>query len=65
MAALTEFGKQIKVALVEKGKTQKWLIEQVAEKTGLYFDRAYVYRISTGQNNNPKMVEAIREVLNL
>lgn len=62
---MTEFGKQIKIALVTQGKTQKWLIEEVHRRTGLYFDRSYIRRITHGQSNNPKIVNAIKEALGI
>lgn len=42
-----------------------WLIERVQEVTGLYFDRSYMYKIQTGQLSTPKIVQAIREILEL
>jgi hypothetical protein len=51
--------------LLQKGKTQKWLEEAVSEKTGLFVDNGYMYKILTGQRNAPKIVEAICEILNI
>lgn len=64
-AVLTPFGKEIKKRLVDIGRTQAWLIEQVRGVTGLYFDRSYMYKIQTGQLSTPKIVRAIREILDL
>lgn len=64
-AALTPFGKSIKKRLVDMNHTQAWLIEQVAGSTGLYFDRSYMYKIQTGQLATPKIVQAIRDILDL
>lgn len=61
----TAFGKEIKKRLVDMGRTQAWLIERVQEVTGLYFDRSYMYKIQTGQLSTPKIVQAIREILEL
>jgi hypothetical protein len=47
------------------GKEQKWLEEAVSEKTGLFMDNGYMYKILTGKRNAPKVVEAIREILNI
>ena len=33
--AFCDFGKTVKKRLVDLDKTQKWLMEQIAEKTGL------------------------------
>lgn len=65
MAQLTEFGKDIKKRLIDLDHPQLWLIEQVKERTGLYFDDAYLWRILTGQLSTPKIVTAIREILEL
>jgi len=61
----TPFGKSIKKRLIDIDHTQAWLIEQVAEKTGLYFDRSYLFKIQTGKLATPKIVNAIGEILNL
>ena len=47
------------------GKEQKWLEQTVSEKTGLFVDSGYMYKILTGQRNAPKVVEAICEILNI
>lgn len=65
MAQITDFGKDIKHRLVDLGETQAWLIAQVNEKTGLYFDSSYLWKIMAGQLSTPKIVEAIKEVLSI
>ena len=65
MATLTEFGKQVKIKLIQMDKPQKWLNEEVVKRTGLYFDDSYLHRIVTGKNNNPKIVSAIKEILEI
>ena len=64
-AKTTAFGKEVKKRLVDLEQKQSWLIEQVAEKTGLYFDGSYLHKVMTGQLNTPKIVEAIREILDI
>lgn len=59
----TDFGLCVKTELLRQGKEQKWLEEAVAEKTGLYVDSGYMYKVLTGQRNAPKIVEAISEIL--
>lgn len=61
----TDFGLCVKTELLRTGKEQKWLEEAVSEKTGLYVDSGYMYKILTGQRNAPKIVEAICEILNI
>lgn len=61
----TEFGKSIRKRLVDLDRPQNWLIQQVREKTGLYFDSSYMYKIQTGQLSTPKIITAICELLEL
>ena len=65
MAKTTEFGKSIAKKLIDLDRPQIWLIEQVKARTGLYFDDSYLYKIKTGQCATPKIVQAIREILDL
>lgn len=65
MAKLSEFGKDISKRLIDLSKPQTWLIEEVRNKTGLYFDDSYMYKIKTGQLSTPKIVQAICEILDL
>ena len=62
---LSDFGLCIKMELLRQGKEQKWLEEAVTEKTGLYVDSGYMYKILTGQRKAPKIVAAICEILNI
>lgn len=61
----TDFGLCVKTELLRRGKDQKWLEESVSEKTGLFVDNGYMYKILTGQRNAPKIVAAICEILNI
>ncbi len=61
----SEFGLCVKTELLRIGKDQKWLIDAVSEKTGLFVDGGYMYKILTGQRKAPKIVAAICEVLNI
>ena len=61
----TDFGLCVKTELLRQGREQKWLEETVSERTGLFVDSGYMYKILTGQRNAPKIVAAIREVLSI
>ena len=61
----TDFGLCVKTELLRIGKSQKWLEEAASEKTGLFVDDGYLYKIFTGQRNAPKIVAAICEILNI
>ena len=61
----TEFGLCVKNKLLRMGKEQKWLQEQIKQKTGLFVDSGYMYKILTGQRNAPKIVQAICDILEI
>ena len=65
MSKFSDFGLCVKTELLRVGKSQKWLEEAVAEKTGLFIDNGYMHKILTGQRNAPKIVSAICEILNI
>ena len=65
MAKVTEYGRKIKLSLMDAGKTQTWLISEVHQKTGLYFDDSYLYRIMYGTLRTPKIIAAINEILGI
>lgn len=61
----TEFSRAVKKRLIDLDKKQTWLIQQVRERTGLYFDDSYLSKILTGKLATPRIVQAIREILDL
>lgn len=72
MAQLSDFGKEVKIRLVEMNRTQNWLIEQVREQTGDFFDSSYLHRILTGKTaarrgkrGKPGKVDVIRRILGM
>lgn len=65
MAQLTAFGKEIKKRLIDLDRSQTWLIEEVHKKTGLYFDRSYLYKIQTGKLSTLSIVNTINQILSL
>ena len=62
---LTELGRKIKIALIEREQSQEWLISEVKGKTGLYFDSSYLHKVMTGKNENEKVISAIKEILDI
>ena len=65
MAKTTDFGKSVKIKLVELDKTQDWLIQRVREKTGMYCDSAYLWKVLNGVLAPPKIIRAICEILDI
>lgn len=60
-----DFMKQVKYRLIDLGKTQKWLEEQIRDKTGLFVDSSYLNKIYHGERTAPKIVNAICEILGI
>ena len=73
MAKTSDFGKAVKIRLIEMEKTQAWLIEQVKETTGdQSFDTSWLHRIlsgklpaETGRGDKPGKAQVIREILGM
>lgn len=65
IAGISDYGISIKVALLQMGKTQNWLIDEVAKRTGLYFDSSYLHKVMTGALATPSIVNAINEILGM
>lgn len=62
---MSDFGKKIKMALINNGKRQNWLIDEVRKATGLYFDCPYLCKIISGKSSNPTITAAIEKILNI
>lgn len=62
---LTPFGLCVKTELLKRGKTQKWLEEEITSRTGLFADSGYMDKILKGNRNAPKVVQAIRDILEI
>lgn len=61
----TDWGLQVRMVLLSNGKNLKWLEEEVANRTGLFVDNSYLYKVLTGKRNAPKIVSAINEILDI
>lgn len=62
---ITDYGMRIKMRLLELNKNQNWLIDEVASRTGLYFDSGYLHKILTGSEKSEKILTAINDILGL
>ena len=63
---LSDYGKQIKVRLLELNKKQEWLISEIRSRyPEIYVDGSNIYRILTGEIKSGKVVSAINEILEL
>ena len=65
LGKFSDFGLRVKTELLRTGRDQKWLQGVVSEKTGLFVDNGYMYKILTGKRNAPKIVDAICEVMDI
>lgn len=62
---VSDFGKAVKCRLIELDRPQTWLIDEVKKKTGLFFDRSYLWKTLSGDYLNQKIVSAICEILDM
>lgn len=62
---MTEYGKKIKIRLIEKEMTQVQLMKEITERTGLYMDDSYMCKIKNGDKAPPKIIAAINEILEI
>lgn len=62
---LCNFGQNIEIALVKINRTNTWLIAQVQQETGRYFDRSYLHKIKTGEIATPGICKAISRILDI
>ena len=61
----SDFEKAVKIRLIEMDKDQKWLIEGVSRRTGLYFDSGYLWKVLNGILKPPKIIDAICDILDI
>lgn len=61
----TPFGLCVKTELLRRGMTQRQLEKAVNQRSTLFVDSGYMYKILTGQRSAPKIVQTIREILEL
>lgn len=61
----TDFGKNVKKKLIDMDKRQKWLREEVENRTGLKLDNPYFQKIMRGERHPKKIVDAICDVLEI
>lgn len=60
-----DFRKEVKHRLIDLGKTQKWLEDEISKRTGLFVDSGYIHKIMTGHRKAPKITAAICEILGI
>ena len=63
----TDFGKSVKKRLIDMDKSQKWLRDEVVNRTeGINFlDSSYFQKIMRGERYPRKIVDAICEILDI
>ena len=63
---LSEYGKRIKIALIEQNKKQNWLISEIKSRyPDIYIDSSNLYKISIGEITSGKVISAINEILGI
>lgn len=62
---MTEYGKKIKIALIERDMTQVELMKEINKRTGLMVDDSYMSKIKRGIRTPPRIISAINEILEI
>ena len=62
---LTEFGKQVKIELINLQKNQKWLISEINKLGTLKVDTSFLHRVLTGKVKKSKMESLIKQILKI
>ena len=62
---LTEFGKAVKIRLLELQKTQKWLIAELNSLEILKVDSSFLNKVLTGQVRKSRMEGLICQILSI
>ncbi len=63
---LSDYGKTIKIRLMERGKKQEWLISEIRSRfPEIYVDSSNIYKILVGEIQRGKVVSAINEILQI
>ena len=63
---LSDYGKKIKIALMDQNRKQEWLIAEIKSRyPDVYIDSSNLYKILIGEITSGKVVAAINEILSL
>lgn len=63
---LSEYGKTVKIRLLERDKKQEWLISEIRNRfPDIYVDGSNIRKILTGEIKSGKVVSAINEILKI
>ena len=60
---LTPFGREVKHRLIDIGKTNGWLVEEVRKRSNTKFDSSFMAKILNGKVKNSTKEGIINEVL--
>ena len=63
---LSDYGKKVKIALMEQNRKQEWLIAEIKSRyPDVYIDSSNLYKILIGEITGGKVVSAISEILSI
>ena len=62
---MTDFEKNVKIALILRDKRLEWLCIEVTRKTGMYCDRSRLLKVLSGKHTSPKIKDAIIVILGI
>ena len=61
---LCNYGKKVKLALMEQNRKQEWLISEIKRRyPDIYVDSSNLYKILVGDITSGRVVSAINEIL--
>ncbi len=63
---LSDYGKTVKIKLLERDKNQEWLISEIRKRfPEIYADSSNIRKILLGEIKSGKVVSAINEILQI
>lgn len=62
---MTDFEKNVRIALILKEKRINWLCVEITKETGMYCDCRRLLSVLSGEHNSPKIKNAIIKILSL
>lgn len=63
---VSDFGISVKLELMKRNKTQNWLIEEVKKlNPTMFIDSSVLNKVLTGQVRSGKIVNSVKEILEI
>ena len=62
---MTDFEKNVKIALILQDKRLGWFCTEVAKETGMFCDISRLLKVISGKHNSPRIKDAIIRILGI